>query len=69
MANEQGKKGIGRRGFFGAVAAVASGAVVASGAATPAFAQEAGDERTKARYSETDHVKKYYATNRYYKGE
>jgi hypothetical protein len=60
-------KGIGRRGFFGAVAAAATTSVVAGGA-TPAFADEVGDERTKTRYQETDHVKAYYRTNRYYKG-
>lgn len=58
---------IGRRGFFGAAAAAATTTVVAGGA-RPAFAEEVGDERTKARYQVTDHVEAYYRTNRYYKG-
>jgi nitrous oxide reductase len=69
MADDSRKQGIGRRGFFGAVAAAASGAALVKGGATPAFATETGDERTKARYQETDHVKAFYETNRYYKGE
>ncbi|MBZ8119427.1 hypothetical protein KUD11_12320 [Roseovarius sp. LXJ103] len=60
-------KGIGRRGFFGAVAATAATGVVAGGA-TPSFAEEVGDERTKARYQKTEHVEAFYRTNRYYKG-
>jgi hypothetical protein len=61
------EKGIGRRGFFGAVAAAATTSVVAGGA-QPVFAEETGDERTKARYKETEHVQAFYRTNRYYKG-
>lgn len=61
-------KGIGRRGFFGAVAAAATTGVVAGGA-RPALAEEVGDERTKARYQETEHVQAFYRTNRYYTGE
>jgi sugar (pentulose or hexulose) kinase len=61
------EKGIGRRGFFGAAAAAAATGVVAGGA-RPAFAEETGDERTKARYQETEHVKAFYRTNRYYTG-
>lgn len=73
MATERNGKGpakgaIGRRGFFGAAAAASAAALTAGGAA-PAFATETGDERAKARYQETDHVKAYYASNRYYKGE
>lgn len=66
MAQDATGTGIGRRGFFGVAAA--SGAALVAGAA-PAAAQEAPDERVKARYRETDHVKAFYATNRYYKGE
>ncbi|MDO9526381.1 MAG: hypothetical protein Q7J57_12740 [Gemmobacter sp.] len=60
---------IGRRGFFGAAAAAVTGAALTQGGATPAFATETGDERTRARYQETDHVKRFYTVNRYYKGE
>lgn len=57
---------VGRRGFFKAFAGIGAAALGAGGAA-PVVAQETGDERTKARYRETDHVKAYYRTNRYYK--
>lgn len=72
MADKTTGKGagaIGRRGFFGAVAAAAAGTALGHGGATPAQASQTGNERTKARYQETDHVKTFYATNRYYKGE
>lgn len=64
-----GSRGIGRRGFFGAALGAASAAALTAGGARPALAQEAGDERTKARYRETEHVLAYYRTNRYYKKE
>lgn len=59
--------GIGRRGFFGAVAGVGAAAALTVGGAKPVLAQETGDERTKSRYQETDHVQAFYRTNRYYK--
>jgi hypothetical protein len=59
-------KGLGRRGFFGAVAAASAG-VLAAGA-RPVMAEEVGDERTKQRYQETEHVQAFYRTNRYYTG-
>lgn len=61
-------QGLSRRGFVGAMAGVSAGAV-ATGSARPAFAEEVGDERTKQRYQETDHVLAFYRTNRYYTGE
>ncbi|MFN4157018.1 MAG: hypothetical protein ACK4GO_01250 [Gemmobacter sp.] len=67
MAENVKVRGIGRRGFFGV--AVATGAATLTGGALPAVAQESANERTKARYQETDHVRAFYATNRYYKGE
>jgi hypothetical protein len=66
----QGKgqgRGIGRRGFFGAAVGLGATAATLGGGATPVLA-ETGDERTKARYRETEHVKAFYRTNRYYKG-
>ncbi len=62
------KGGIGRRGFFGAALGAASAAALTAGGARPAVA-ETGEERTRARYQETDHVRKFYETNRYYRGE
>jgi len=60
-------KGMGRRSFFGVAAATAATSAVVGGA-RPVFADETGDERTKARYRETEHVQAFYRTNRYYKG-
>jgi hypothetical protein len=57
-----------RRNFLSAGVAGASAAVVATGAAvapTPAAATESDADKKAARYKETDHVKKFYATNRY----
>ncbi len=66
MAKESDKRGTTRRGFFGAAVGAASAGILTAGA-TPAAAQESPDERVKARYQETDHVKKFYESNRYYK--
>ena len=69
MADRTGKdRSIGRRGFFGAVAAATSAGVLAGGA-RPVLAEETGDDLTKARYQETEHVQAFYRTNRYYTGE
>ncbi len=54
-----------RRGFLGAGFMSASAAVLGAGAVvTPVQAAENAREQTKSRYRETEHVKKYYATNR-----
>ena len=56
----------GRRGFLRGMgvtgAAAAASAVAPVGAAQ---ATESRDEARKARYRETEHVKRYYQTNRY----
>ena len=68
MSNETEKKAVDRRSFFrglGGAAAVAGAAASTSLGASPAVAAESQDEKTKARYKETDHVKAYYRTNRY----
>lgn len=57
-----------RRAFFGVAATGASAAALTAGGARPVMAQQIGDERTKARYQETEHVATYYRTNRYYDG-
>ncbi|MFD0858712.1 hypothetical protein [Roseovarius aquimarinus] len=68
MADTDKKQnGIGRRGFFGVAAAAAATGAIAGGA-RPVMAEETGDERTKARYQETEHVQAFYRTNRYYQG-
>ena len=58
---------ISRRAFLG-TASVGAAAPVAlgSGSARPAFAQQTGEERTRARYQATEHVETFYRTNRYY---
>jgi hypothetical protein len=59
------KSTVGRRDFLrtisvGATAALASPLVTEAKADT-----ETNDEKRKARYRETDHVKTYYRVNRY----
>jgi hypothetical protein len=62
------ERGVSRRNLLRAVGAGA-GAAAAVGAlspASPAHADsETNDEKRKSRYRETDHVKTFYAVNRY----
>lgn len=63
---QEEKRKVGRRDFLRAMGAGAGLAVTAAPlAATPAVAAESEDEKKKARYKETDHVKKFYQVNRY----
>ena len=55
-----------RRAFFGVAATGATAVALTAGGARPVMAQQTGDERTKARYQETEHVATFYRTNRYY---
>jgi hypothetical protein len=58
----------GRRDFLRkvGVGTVAAGATLATPLITPARADSESDqEKRKARYKETDHVKTYYRVNRY----
>ena len=62
---EQGKPKVARRDFLRVL-----GAGAAVGAAVPLATEakadnEANDEKRKARYKETDHVKTFYRVNRY----
>ena len=62
------KATVGRRDFLRkiGVGAVGAGATVATPLIAPAQADsENNDEKRKARYKETDHVKAYYRVNRY----
>ena len=64
---KSGKNSVARRDFLRALA-TGAGAAAAAGAAplsTPALAAESDQEKRKARYKETDHVKAYYRVNRY----
>ena len=68
MSKNKSQPSLDRRGFLKGIGTGAAGAatvaagVVASG---PAVAAESAADKKKVRYRETDHVKKYYATNRY----
>ena len=65
---DEKKTTVGRRDFLRKVGigAVGAGAAVAAPLAGPAQADtETYDEKRKARYQETDHVKTYYRVNRY----
>ena len=55
---------VGRRDFLRALGAGA-GAAVAAPLASAKADSETNDEKRKARYKETDHVKTYYRVNRY----
>jgi len=61
----KGKSAVGRREFLRVLGAGATAAAAAP-LATPAKADtETSDEKRKARYKETDHVKTFYRVNRY----
>lgn len=58
-------EGVARRDFLRAAGlGAAATAAVAVAAPAKVEAAENAQERKKARYKETDHVKTYYATNR-----
>jgi hypothetical protein len=63
----QNKASVARRDFLRVLGAGAGVAATASGPlATAAKADsETNDEKRKARYKETDHVKAFYRVNRY----
>ena len=56
---------VGRRDFLRALGAGAGVAVAAPLATVAKADSETNDEKRKARYKETDHVKTYYRVNRY----
>jgi hypothetical protein len=65
---DEKKVTIGRRDFLrkASVGALGAGATLATPLIAPAQADsETKDEKRKARYKETDHVKAYYRVNRY----
>jgi hypothetical protein len=60
------KTTVGRREFLRVLGAGATVAAAAAPLATEAKADtENNDEKRKARYKETDHVKTFYRVNRY----
>ena len=65
---DEKKMMVGRRDFLRKVGigAVGAGAAVAAPLTGTALADtETNDEKRKARYKETDHIKTYYRVNRY----
>jgi hypothetical protein len=65
---DEKKTTVGRRDFLRKVGAgaVGAGATLAIPLIAPAHADsENNDEKRKARYKETDHVKAFYRVNRY----
>jgi hypothetical protein len=60
-------KALDRRNFLRAVGGVSTVAVAAASpiASTEAEAYNPGNEESKARYRESDHVKAFYRTNGY----
>jgi hypothetical protein len=65
MKEQASKSKVGRRDFLrvlGAGAAVTAAAPLATEAKAD---NETNDEKRKARYKETDHVKTFYRVNRY----
>jgi hypothetical protein len=67
MSEKSETKGVARREFLRdvGVGSAAGVAAVAIGSGPAVAKPESADERKKARYRETDHVKTYYKTNRY----
>lgn len=68
MTREKDDKALDRRGFLrtlGGASSMAVAAVAAPIAASEAAATESNDDKRKARYRESDHVKAFYRVNRY----
>jgi hypothetical protein len=63
----EGKARLRRRDFLRALGAGAGVAVASTGplATSAAADSESNDEKRKARYRETEHVKTFYRVNRY----
>lgn len=66
MSKVEKEAAVDRRGFLKALGAGSAGAAagMAIGSATAA-AGESPEEKKKKRYQESEHVKKFYQTNRY----
>jgi hypothetical protein len=65
---KQDKKAMDRRNFLRTVGGASTAAVAAVAspiAATEAQAYDPGQDETKGRYRESDHVKAFYRTNGY----
>jgi hypothetical protein len=65
MTNKDNKTAMGRRAFLRTVGLGATAAAAAPLSGEALADTENNDEKRKARYKETDHVKAYYRVNRY----
>ena len=66
MSAKKTETKVDRRGFLKGIGTGAAGAAaIAAGTAAPAIAAESAADKKKARYKESEHIKKFYATNRY----
>lgn len=61
----QDKTMVGRRDFLRVLGAGAGAAAAVPLASEARADSESNDDKRKARYKETDHVKKFYSVNRY----
>jgi hypothetical protein len=61
----QGKTMVGRRDFLRVLGAGAGAAAAVPLGSEARADSETNDEKRKARYKETDHVKKFYSVNQY----
>lgn len=59
------KSAVGRRDFLRVMGVGATAAAAAPLAGTARADNESNEEKRKARYKETEHVKTYYQSNRY----
>ncbi len=64
MTRDGNKPGLDRRDLLKALGLGAAGAAAVAAAPTAAEAAETPQEQVKQRYSETEHVKRFYALNR-----
>ena len=62
---QKDKSKLGRRDFLRAIGAGAAASAAAPLAGEARADSESNDEKRKARYKETDHVKAFYRVNRY----
>jgi hypothetical protein len=65
MNDKQPKAKLGRRDFLRSLGAGATAAVAAPLAGEAMADTETAEEKRKARYQETDHVKTFYRVNQY----
>ncbi len=59
------KKTVARRDFLRVLAAGAAAATTAAPLTMPAAAAQSDQDKRKARYKETEHVKAFYRVNKY----